>query len=98
LALRQRHRFAGLQADWRRKMTTLSQSPAQASIPTWSGGLLRWIGAGALAAAAWWERRAAIRALQERDDRELRDIGLVRSQIEAAVGGALNPNMNSRLR
>jgi uncharacterized protein YjiS (DUF1127 family) len=39
------------------------------------------------------ERRAAIKALLERDDRELRDIGLVRSQIEAAVGGVFNPDM-----
>ena len=74
-------------------MTTISQSPAQPSIPNLSGGLVRWIGAGALAAAAYWERRAAIKALLERDDRELRDIGLVRSQIEAAVGGAFNPDM-----
>ena len=76
-------------------MTTISQSAAQPSIPQLSGGLVRWIGAGALAAAAYWERRAAIRALLERDDRELRDIGLVRSQIEAAVGGAFNPHMGS---
>ena len=74
-------------------MTTISQRVAQPSIPQLSGGLVRWIGAGALAAAAYWERRAAIRALLERDDRELRDIGLVRSQIEAAVGGAFNPHM-----
>jgi uncharacterized protein YjiS (DUF1127 family) len=74
-------------------MTTLSDSPAQASMPSLSGGLIRWIGAGALAAAAYFERRAAVRALLERDDRELRDIGLVRSQIEAAVGGAFNPHM-----
>lgn len=73
-------------------MTTISHSPAQASFPGLSGGLVRWIGAGAHAAAAYWERRAAIRALLERDDRELRDIGLVRSQIEAAVGGAFNPH------
>ena len=74
-------------------MTSLSQSPVQASIPSLSGGWVRWIGAGAHAAAAYWERRAAIRTLLERDDRELRDIGLVRSQIEAAVGGAFNPHM-----
>ena len=73
-------------------MTTISQSLAQASIPSLSGGLVRWIGAGALAAAAYWERRAAVKALLDRDDRELRDIGLVRSQIEAAVGGTFNPN------
>ena len=76
-------------------MTTISQSPTQASIPQLSGGLIRWLGAGALAAAAYWERRAAVRALLERDDRELRDIGLVRSQIEAAVGGAFNPHLGN---
>ncbi len=32
-------------------------------------------------------RRAAIKSLGELDDRALRDIGLVRSQIEAAVHG-----------
>ena len=73
-------------------MTTISQSAAQPSIPSLSGGFVRWIGAGARAAAAYWERRAAIRALLERDDRELRDIGLLRSQVEAAVGGAFNPH------
>ena len=76
-------------------MTTISQSAAQPSIPQLSGGFVRWIGAGALAAAAYWERRAAIKALLERDDRELRDIGIVRSQIEAAVGGAFNPHRGS---
>ena len=33
----------------------------------------------------WGERRAAIKALRKLDDRELRDIGLHRDQIEAAV-------------
>jgi uncharacterized protein YjiS (DUF1127 family) len=74
-------------------MTTISQSPAQPSTPNLWGGLVRWIGIWARAVAADWERRAAIKALLERDDRELRDIGLVRSQIEAAVGGASNPEM-----
>lgn len=74
-------------------MTTISQSPAQASIPSLSGGLIRWIGMGAHAVAAYWERRAAIKSLLERDDRELRDIGLVRSQVEAAVGGSYSPDM-----
>jgi uncharacterized protein YjiS (DUF1127 family) len=74
-------------------MTTISQSLAQPSIPNLSGGLVRWIGAGAHAAAAYWERRAAIKSLLERDDRELRDIGLVRSQVEAAVGGAFSPDL-----
>ena len=74
-------------------MTTISQSPARASIPNLWGGPVRRIGIWAGAVAAYWERRTAIRVLLERDDRELRDIGLVRSQIEAAVGGAVNPDM-----
>ena len=74
-------------------MTTISQSPAQPLIPQLWGGLVRWMDARADALVAHWERRAAVRVLLERDDRELRDIGLVRSQIEAAVGGAFNPDM-----
>ena len=78
-------------------MATISQSPAQPSTPNLWAGLVRWIGIWAHAVAADWERRAAIKALLERDDRELRDIGIVRSQIEAAVGGAFNPDMGRRL-
>ena len=72
-------------------MTTISQRSAQSAIPDLSG-LVRWIGALAVAVAAYWDRRAAVKALLERDDRELRDIGLLRSQIEAAVGGDFNPH------
>ena len=74
-------------------MTMISSAGTQPAIPLQSGGLVRWIGRGAVALAAYLERRAAIRALRERDDRELRDIGLVRSQIEMAVGGAFHPDM-----
>jgi hypothetical protein len=52
-------------------MTTISQSPAQPSTPNLWGGLVRWIGISAHAVAADWERRAAIKVLLERDDREL---------------------------
>ena len=37
--------------------------------------------------ARYFVRRAAIASLRELDDHALRDIGLVRSQIEAAVAG-----------
>jgi uncharacterized protein YjiS (DUF1127 family) len=56
-------------------------------------GMVRLLGHCANALAAYWARRAAIRILAELDDRELRDIGLTRSNIEAAVGGVLNPQM-----
>ena len=74
-------------------MTMISTAGTQPAISIQSGGLIRWIGRGAFALANYLERRAAIRALGERDDRELRDIGLVRSQIEAAVGGAYSPDL-----
>jgi uncharacterized protein YjiS (DUF1127 family) len=35
----------------------------------------------------YWYRRAAIKSLLELDDRALRDIGLTRCHIEAAVRG-----------
>jgi uncharacterized protein YjiS (DUF1127 family) len=77
-------------------MTTMSETtrPTSSGLPS---GLIRWIGACAYALAAYRDRRAAIKALQELDDRGLRDIGLARCHIEAAVGGALNPEMG-RLR
>jgi uncharacterized protein YjiS (DUF1127 family) len=37
--------------------------------------------------AAYWCRREAIKMLAQFDDRELRDIGLTRGRIEAAVNG-----------
>ena len=73
-------------------MTMVSSAAGQPSSAGTAAGLIRWIGALAHALAGHWERRAAIKILSERDDRELRDIGLVRGQIEAAVGGALNPH------
>jgi uncharacterized protein YjiS (DUF1127 family) len=39
--------------------------------------------------ARYFVRRAAIATLRELDDRALRDIGLARSQIEAAVQGVI---------
>jgi uncharacterized protein YjiS (DUF1127 family) len=36
---------------------------------------------------AYWKRREIIKTLQELNDHQLRDIGLRRDQIEAAVDG-----------
>ena len=67
-------------------MTMISSSHrASLRSPAMSGGLVRWIGPGRSPLAAYWERRAAIRALLERDDRELRDIGL-RAQPDRGGG------------
>ena len=78
-------------------MTTLSPTAAQPGRQLSPGGFVRWIEGGAQALLNHLERRAAIKTLRELDDRALKDIGLSRSQIEAAVGGALNPEM-ARLR
>jgi uncharacterized protein YjiS (DUF1127 family) len=81
-----------------KKMSLISQSPAQPAIPNLLGGLVRQIGIGAHAVMSYWTRRAAIKALRELDDRALRDIGIARCNIETAVlGGAANPDM-ARLR
>lgn len=74
-------------------MTTISSGAGQPSISNPLSGLVRWAGRGAYALDAYWERRAAIRALLQRDDRELRDIGLLRSQIAAAVCGGFGSDM-----
>jgi uncharacterized protein YjiS (DUF1127 family) len=41
------------------------------------------------AIALYFARRAAIKSLRELDDRALRDIGLLRCQIEPAVPGSM---------
>jgi len=42
-------------------------------------------------------RRGAVATLRELDDRTLRDIGLVRTQIEAAVHGLLITSVEERM-
>jgi len=74
-------------------MSTMSQAAAPAAISLNSGGFLRRFGAGAFALAAYLERRAAIKALRQLDDRELRDIGLTRSHIQCAVCGVPDPDL-----
>ena len=55
--------------------------------PRWTRALLRLLGTGMDGLAGYFVRRAAVTSLHELDDRALRDIGLTRSQIEAAVHG-----------
>lgn len=52
---------------------------------------------------AYWERirhylirRAATAALHELDERMLQDLGIARSEIEAAVQGLLTPSTRAR--
>jgi uncharacterized protein YjiS (DUF1127 family) len=81
-------------------MTLISSAAGQPASPT-SGqispaGLGRLLGGWVTGLMTYWARREAIKVLGEMDDRALRDIGIARSQIEAAVGGALNPGMARR--
>ena len=78
-------------------MTTMSQAAAQPAMPYASGGFLRRFATGALWLATYLDRRAAVKALRQLDDRELRDIGLVRSHIDQAVFGLVDRELG-RLR
>jgi uncharacterized protein YjiS (DUF1127 family) len=78
-------------------MTMISSAAGQPASQSSPAGLARLLGSWATGFVTYWARREAIKVLSEMDDRALRDIGIARSQIEAAVGGALNPGM-ARLR
>ena len=54
-------------------------------------------GAGLAGIARYFAHRTAITTLHELDDRALRDIGLERSQIEAAVHGFIALSDQGRL-
>lgn len=74
-------------------MTTISQSAAPVATHSMLARVLRPLGLWACAAAAHWERRAATKTLHEMTDRELRDIGLDRGQIERAVRKDFRPDI-----
>jgi len=62
-----------------------------------SGGFSRrvgtWFGTWVYVLVDHLHRRSAIKTLREMNERELRDIGLTRSQIEDAVSGLANPDV-----
>ncbi len=70
-------------------MTSISSRTAPATIAPLAG-LIRRIGIWGNLLVAYFVRRAAIKALQQLDDRGLRDLGLSRCQIETAVSGLAN--------
>jgi len=78
-------------------MTMISSAAGQPASLRSPAGLARLLGSLANRIVVYWARREAIKTLRQMDDRALRDIGIARSQIEAAVGGAMNPGM-ARLR
>ena len=70
-------------------MTMISQTAGRSLSPSSSGGFFRALASGAFALLDRLERRAAVKTLSELDDRALRDIGIMRSQIKDAVDGSL---------
>ena len=74
-------------------MTAISSTAARPAAPGRPGRFVRWIGLWANGLAEYLQRRAAIKALHEMDDRGLRDIGLARCHVEAAVYGRANPEL-----
>jgi uncharacterized protein YjiS (DUF1127 family) len=77
--------------------------PAILSIRIWpvvtnrASAFARLFSAGCDAIARYFVCRAAIASLRELDGRALRDIGLVRSQIETAVHGFITAPDRARL-
>ncbi|MBR0826041.1 DUF1127 domain-containing protein [Bradyrhizobium manausense] len=74
-------------------MTTILQTAGQNLSPSSSGGFLRSVVNGVQALFDHLERRAAIKTLNELDERALRDIGISRSQIEDAVYGSVKTDL-----
>jgi uncharacterized protein YjiS (DUF1127 family) len=62
-----------------------------------SGAFLRLFNDGCDAIARHLFRRAAVKSLHELDDRALRDLGISRTQIEAAVSGLIRLNDQARM-
>jgi uncharacterized protein YjiS (DUF1127 family) len=84
--LRQRRRIARSN-DWRPEMSATLSTPIRLAVAKRTGAFSRLFSACLDGIARHFVRRAAIACLRELDDRALRDIGLVQSQIEAAVHG-----------
>jgi|tagenome__1003787_1003787.scaffolds.fasta_scaffold20060399_2 uncharacterized protein YjiS (DUF1127 family) len=70
-----------------------SSTPLRPAMSGVFGRFVRRIPTWMRAVAANWDRRAAMKALHQLDDRALRDIGLSRCQIERAVHGLDLPDL-----
>jgi uncharacterized protein YjiS (DUF1127 family) len=74
--------------NWRAEMSTTLSTIFRPAVTTRPGGFIRpLLRAWARNISRYLVRRAAVKSLREFNDRELRDISLTRSQIEAAVYG-----------
>jgi uncharacterized protein YjiS (DUF1127 family) len=94
--LRQRRRIARSN-DWRPEMSATLSTIIRPAVTKRPGAFSRLFSACLDRTARYFVRRAAIACLRELDDRALRDIGLVRSQIEAAVHGFMTAPDRARV-
>ncbi len=68
-------------------MSMMSRTATEPQSTSPFAAMTHWIGRFPRALMLHWYRRAAVKSLGELDDRALRDIGLQRCHIEAAVRG-----------
>jgi uncharacterized protein YjiS (DUF1127 family) len=74
-------------------MATITQAAGRHSRPSASGGFFKALVASVVSLFDHVERRAAVKALNELDDRALRDIGIRRCEIEDAVYGQVKAEL-----
>src|SRR5262245_32413388 len=77
---------------WETEMSATPATIVRPEVTTRRGAFARLVGAWQDGIARCFARRAAIASLSELDDHVLRDIGLERSQIKAAVHGFIPPS------
>jgi uncharacterized protein YjiS (DUF1127 family) len=70
--------------------TTISSTAGQPASRNLSSGFVRALGSVVNGIVTYFANREAIKTLSELDDRALRDIGIERGRIEAAVRGGLD--------
>jgi uncharacterized protein YjiS (DUF1127 family) len=82
-----------MEANRRRTMTTttIASTAGQPASRNLSGGFVRALGSLVNGIVTYFAHREAIKTLSELDDRALRDIGIERGRIEAAVRGGVDP-------
>jgi uncharacterized protein YjiS (DUF1127 family) len=73
-------------------MTTIYSTAGQPAPQSVPAGVFRVLGSWVNGIVTYLARRQAIQTLSELDDRALRDIGIDRSRIEAAVRGTVDPD------
>jgi uncharacterized protein YjiS (DUF1127 family) len=69
-----------------KKMSAISFLPRGRPARRW----VRWLVSGPNRVVAYWQRREMVKILRALDDHQLRDIGIRRDQIEAALDGGVD--------